>query len=259
MKKWKYVIDEIFKEKLLNHRRLYYTYTYVHMVLGEEKNLKKRKISDIEKIIFLSQCYSLDKNGHSMVDFNTYIFNGRVYFKYLSDLLRIMPLGGFYGEPFAKDFERVTNHQYYIIIEKYSKLSEGELERQFKETMKKIENDNIHFIHRKCEFTVARLLARHSAWRYNHAALLPLFKTVLSYLCAGFIFAWIVYIIALCLSLFGIYMGILKLDVIELITISMLIFPFWGIWTYRIFQPTKYEIDQGYNRDFDYKWFSKKK
>ncbi|MGX8851076.1 hypothetical protein [Amedibacillus sp. YH-ame10] len=259
MKKWKLVIDEIFKENLLSHRKLYYTYTYVHMVLGEEKNLINRKVSNIEKIIFLSQCYSLEKDGHSIVDFNTYIFEGRVYFKYLSDLLRVSKISGFYGEPIAKDFNRITNHHYHKVIEKYSKLSEDEIEREFKEKIKKVENDENNFLHKKCEFTIARLLARHSAWRYNHAAILPLLKTALSYLCAGFVLAWIVYIIALCLTPFGIFLGILKLDVASLIVISILIFPVWIFWTFKILHPTDYEMSNDYNKDFNYKWFSNKK
>lgn len=246
--KLKEIYIEIFVEKVFSHRKTHYTLMYIYdYEICESSYLNNRKIEDIEKILFLANDYILNKYNKPMLKYKTYISRDKIYLKYLSDLLRVMPITTGGADPFGKDMKEGRIYEYAKTIKKFSKFSDEELDKTIREKYSK-ENFNEKYIVKGLYRSVLmRLLARHVAWEYTH--LLTALKSTLAWLSLVLLISWIIYGLALWLSLFNITLGILDINIIQFIFYTIITVIPWSLWTLKVIKPTKFEMENNYSND----------
>ncbi len=242
---------EIIKERNFSYKKTFFTrgYMYNFVVCSYSFGLRERTIEDIEKIIFLANCYVLEKYNRPMLKYKTYVYDNKIYLKFLSDLLRVMSYSDSNSAPMptARDVKEGEKYNYKKVIERYSKLDGDELNRQINEIISQKRFAGKYIVYGKNESNIMRYFARNSAWIYSHWS--SILKWMLGWLSVGMICAWIVYGVANFLTLFGFYIDALYTignEIIPLMFFSVVTIVPWCLMTLRAIQPTKYEIENGY-------------
>lgn len=243
--KLKEIYKEIFVEKVLSRRKIHYTRMYIYdYEICEVSYLNDRKIEDIEKILFLANDCILEKYNKPMFKYKTYISRDKIYLKYLSDLLRVMPITKGGADPFGKDMKEGRKCEYAKTIKKFSKFSDEELDKAIREKFSKENFNEKYIIKGVYNSALMRLMARHAAWEYTH--LLTALKSILGWISWALIISWVIYGLALGLSSFNIHFGILDINIMQFVFFTIITVIPWILWTYLWSRPTKYEIENGY-------------
>lgn len=106
---------------------------------------KNRTIENLEIILALMQYRSLKQYGVPLLVFKTYIYDGKIYHEYLSDMLRVT-YPEFLVDTYYLIWEKVKKYNYDKMLQDYAKLSKEQLEEELQKILVSKDLNKDYFI-----------------------------------------------------------------------------------------------------------------
>lgn len=218
---------------------------YNELCLGELKKKYDNNPEVMEYILFLMQCNAL-KNGYRPVyKYKTYIYEGKIRIKFMSDLLRVMPLTKVYVEPRAYSVQRKEVKINRELIQEYMKLTKDEIRELVDIVLENGILDSKYFVFKKYNNKIMRLYARFQVFTSHHRVLSIVYNILVTFFLA--MIATSIGVLLLLMDIGEEYASQIPIAIkvlLGFITISGIPTIAWTLITTR---PTKYEKDNHFN------------
>lgn len=221
-------------------------FVYNELCFKEFKSMHENRPEKIERILFLMQYEALKEGKNPVYKYKTYIDGGTIQIKYLSDLLRVMPLTeiivaerdvGYTGRQ-----EVIKNREE---IRKYAKLTNDKINELVAWVLENEEFDSKYFVYEIYRNKKRRLFARIAYYTATRHFLKAFAFLNLTMFFAASIIASVVFIMLL-----PKLMSMVDNFPVEVVITAGLLPIFigilWLIWVWRWTRPIQYEIDNHY-------------
>lgn len=242
---WTLVKDLLYKvgiyiymnEERLRQKKYYWTEIYIFGELCSQylEGKNNHTIEGIEMILLLMQFESLKKYQVPLLLFKIYIYDGRIYHEYLSEILRVAQSKHIIDERY-RIWTYLKKYKYDDMLKKYSKYSEEEL-NEMVENIVASKNLNEKYFIKGCPKKRKVLLFR-ARYTFNKRWL----SYLLDYIAVPYLIIILFYIMVPVLNKLNIAIAYEKSDFLP---IFILLFPFLlldiVVKLYIILKPTKYE------------------
>lgn len=218
---------------------------YKEICYGELKNKFNNKPAEIERILFLMQ-YNAFKNGRMRVyKYKTYIDGTDIRIKYMSDLLRVMPLtdiiiGDRYDYNEKKDIEKNREE-----VKNYTDLSDERLKEIVKWVIENEELDPKYFVYGKYKSKLMRASARLHYYAKRHPLAAAFHSALAAYL-AAILIGLVIGLPIIQVSISKEYLYQMPYAIKGLIVMGGVPGIPWLLWSMKITKPTWYEKDKHY-------------
>lgn len=196
-------------------------------------------IDSLEKILFLIQVDSLEKDDRPFIKSKIYINGMKIRITYISDLLRVSPITEFgYDSLYINPKMDI----YLKRMKKYSKLNDVELQNAVNKVLNTKRLDGKYFTHDTYKNNLMRKWARLKLMGKNHRVL-EMFRAFFEIsICFPLYICTLIFLFSYLIS----GNGAIKEKLFQLIGYTALFNIPYLIWMWIWMKPTKYEIEKGY-------------
>lgn len=213
------------------------TYVYGNLCARFNRQYPKESIYKLEKILFLMQYESIKQYNLPLLAYNTYIYEGKIYLPYVSDLLRVAK-----AHPDTDDYyfiySKVRKYKYDKMMKTLANKTEQELDIEIELLIRENKLQRGYFFFEPWDNKKMRKLAR---FMTNKKSWMFVFFGPIAFL---WFLALLTVIINLIIPNSGFY------TIKEGIQALIFLFPIFILCVYIVFllplKPTKFEIENGY-------------